>query len=414
MDIKTKKKDLWVILFTSFLNMLTISTLIPVLPLLLTDTSSPYYILNNSYFEGHGFILLGALTAIFPLAVFFFGPILGELSDSYGRKKVLLISVLGSFISNGFFAYGVYSSSLLILFISRFIDGVTGANIATLQASIGDISTKENRAKNFGLMGATFGVGFIIGPALGGVLSNPSLSPLFSPAFPFVIATILSLLNVLFIVFFFRETHTFQTGHTVKLHPGRSLIHIREAFKNKKMEHIFQITFLQTTGFTFFTTIIGAYLIYRFSFSQTSIGYFFAFVGVCNVLNQVFVIPRIAKKYSEIKILSVSLAAFSVLIAGHAFAPTEKILYFIIPFFSLSASITINSLSSYTSSLSDEKNRGKILGVKSSVESLAQAIAPLLAGLLANYLSPQTPLLAASLIIILSWAQFVMHKKRHS
>src|SRR5512136_2197359 len=132
-------------------------------------------------------LVIGLLGAIYPIMQFIGAPVLGRLSDRYGRRPILLISQLGTFV--GFVILG-FANALWMLFLSRIVDGISGANISTAQAYIADVSDEKNRAKNFGLIGAAFGLGFIIGPAVGGFLSQ------FGYQVPAFFAAGLSLLSI--------------------------------------------------------------------------------------------------------------------------------------------------------------------------------------------------------------------------
>ena len=409
--LKTDNKILYTIIFTMFLNMVSFGILIPILPLLFTDTTSPYYILQNSIFHDYKYLILGLLLGIYPLAIFFFGPILGELSDAIGRKKVLLICVLGSFISHTILAIGVLTGSLPLIFLSRFVDGVTGANVSTLQSALGDISNDENRARNFGLMGATFGTGFIIGPFLGGVLSDNSIHSFLTPSTPLFFNALLSFINIVFIYFFFKETNTHTDNRKVHLHPKRSVEHIKEGLKDKKMGVIFETSFLQSLGFAFFTTMFGAYLINKFSFTQISIGNFFALVGVCNILVQIFIVRPIGKKYSETKILKYSIFLSSIMMLLYSIAPSSIYLYLITPLFSVSMGLINVNIGMYLNKHTEPKSRGKINGILSSVQSLAQGIAPLLAGVISQAFLPHASIKIAAVFIFFSGVLFTRKTK---
>ena len=162
------------VFLTVFIDLVGFSILIPIFPLLIGDT--PFRVTPESWSFQDGLIMLGFLQAIYPLCTFVAAPILGQLSDRFGRKPVLAFSIAGTAIGYVIFALGISATSIPLLFLGRAIDGLTGGNIAVAQAAVGDISNDSNRQKNFGLLGAAFGLGFIIGPYLGGKLSQPGVS----------------------------------------------------------------------------------------------------------------------------------------------------------------------------------------------------------------------------------------------
>jgi DHA1 family tetracycline resistance protein-like MFS transporter len=223
-------------------------------------------------------------------------PLLGQLSDHIGRRPVLLFCLLGTSFGYVLFALGIVLQSIPLLFLSRAIDGLTGGNISVAQAVIADSTPPEKRARAFGLMGAAFGIGFIVGPFLGGTLSDPSILPWFNATTPFWFAAILSLTNAIFLYFFFAETLT--TKSNARFSFFQSFINIKKAIESPVLRKLFSTSFLFQSGFSFFTSFFGAYLIYRFAFTQSNIGNFFALVGILMAITQGFITARVAKRFS--------------------------------------------------------------------------------------------------------------------
>src|ERR671932_1224245 len=174
-----KRSPLVVIFVTVFIDLIGFGIVIPVLP---------YYVEGTKFNATPRAV--GLLFASYSIMQLVFTPILGRLSDRYGRRPVLFLSLLGT--SLGFFILG-FATQLWMLFAGRVIDGVTGGNISTAQAYIADVTTEENRAKGMGLIGAAFGLGFIFGPAIGGVLSRWGINVpfLFAAGMCFMNATLL-------------------------------------------------------------------------------------------------------------------------------------------------------------------------------------------------------------------------------
>jgi DHA1 family tetracycline resistance protein-like MFS transporter len=196
-----------ILLFTIFIDLLGIGILIPVIPQLLANPASSQYLFSPSLPLSTAYIIYGFLAAAYPLALFLAAPILGQLSDRFGRKPILVISLLGTCVGYFVFAFAIITKNIPLLFLSRIFDGLTGGNISVAQAAIADITQPENRAKSFGLVGAIFGIGFILGPYIGGILSDPAVVSWFSAATPFWFTAILSFCNALFVFFFLPETH---------------------------------------------------------------------------------------------------------------------------------------------------------------------------------------------------------------
>ena len=220
-----KNNPLPVIFITLFLSAIGFGILIPIVPLILADPTSSFYLLPPTMSLSDGYFLVGILTGVFPLAMFFSTPILGQLSDKYGRKPILAISLFGTFISYVLFAVALLTKNLPLLFFSRILDGVTGGNVSVAQAAIADVTKPENRAKNFGLIGAAFGLGFILGPYIGGKLSDPTILPWFNAATPFWVAAGLALLDVIFILTIFHETIK-EKSVSASIHLGKAITNI--------------------------------------------------------------------------------------------------------------------------------------------------------------------------------------------
>src|ERR671917_1608993 len=207
-----KRSPLAVIFVTVFIDLVGFGIVIPLLPFYATRFgASPFAI--------------GLLFASYSLMQLVFSPVLGRLSDRHGRRPVLLLSLLGTAL--GFLILG-FADSLLLLFVGRIIDGISGANISTAQAYVADVTTPENRAKGMGLVGAAFGLGFIFGPAIGGTLS------LWGKSVPFVLA----------------------------------------------------VYFLFIVAFSIMTTTFALYTMRRFGYEEHHNGYLFAFIGVLAVIVQ--------------------------------------------------------------------------------------------------------------------------------
>ena len=217
-------------------DLLGLTIIIPLMPLYATSF-------------GANAMTIGLLGAAYPVMQFIGAPLLGELSDIFGRKRLLMVGVGGLAISQMLFGFGIETGSLVLLFASRILAGLSGANFSIAQAAIADVSEPHERAKNFGLMGAAFGIGFILGPALGGWIAEAAGNP----AAPFWFAGILGIVNILLLTFFLRETHhDRQAAH--HFHIWKGIENIRAAFRDQDAKPLYFSSFLYGSGFTFFTS----------------------------------------------------------------------------------------------------------------------------------------------------------------
>lgn len=396
----SRPSPLPIVFLIVFLDLLGVGILIPIVPQLLANPASEFYLLPEGWTVEQGYVLLGFLITVFPLMQFVATPILGELSDKFGRKPVLLISLVGTCASYVLFAVGIVLRDIPLLFFSRALDGFTGGNIAVAQAAISDTTRPDQRARAFGMIGAAFGLGFIMGPYLGGKLSDPAVVPWFDAAMPFWFAALLSLGNVLFVAYRFRETLA-HPQRDRRVNWRKSAQNINRAWGLRPLRSIYVTTFLLNSGFTFFTTFFGVFLINEFGFTQGNIGDFFSYMGLWIVFAQVVIVRRVSRIYAEPHVLRISLIGSGVCVLLFQVPTVWWGLFLIAPFFAAFNGLTQANLSGLLSRSAGPHVQGEIFGINASVQALAQAVPPFLAGFIARAVSPNAPLyIAAALIMI--------------
>lgn len=381
------------------------------MPQLLANPDFPGFLLGHSESARYGYIILGLLIAIFPLSQFVAAPILGQLSDMFGRKKILVFSLLGTGFSHVLFALGIQMGSVPVLFLARFLDGITGGNIAVAQASIADITLPETRTRNFGLIGAAFGLGFVVGPFLGGKFSDPAVVSWFNASTPFWFAALLSAANVILLWTRFDETHL-TPNPDLKVNWIKSLHNLIRAFNLPGLRALYTSIFLFHCGFSFFTSFISVYLISRFGFSQGRLGNFFAYVGCWIVFTQAFVTRRVSRSFSEPEVLKVSMIVCGAGVLTYFLAGTPGELYLVVPVFAVFNGLSQANLAGLMSRSVDASIQGEILGINSSIQAFAQSIPPILAGFLAARIRPSFPLLVSGSTIILAGVIFLIFYRK--
>ena len=392
--------------------MLGVGILIPVFPLLVLP-NSPYRITPVGWSIADGFILLGWLSAAYPLAQFFAAPILGQLSDRYGRKIVLTVSIIGTSFSYMLFAIGVATKNIPLMFASRIVDGITGGNISVAQAVISDISTPKNRAKNFGLVGASFGLGFIFGPYIGGKLADPTVVSWFSASTAFWFTAILSAINALIVIKFLPETIKVKTT-TLPLHILQSFKNIIKAFTNSGLKDITPATFLFNAGFTFFTTFFAVFLAVRFGFTQGNTGDYFAYVGIWIAIVQGGLIGVLSKRFKDFQILRYSFFGAALTLLAYLLIPAgeHRWLFVIPPILALFIGLSNAFLPSIVSRVTPKEIQGETLGINTSVSALAQAIPAIIAGYVATINTSATVVTASMLIGFSGIAFWILFKPK--
>lgn len=400
-------KRLAFIFLTIFLDALGFAILIPIVPLLLADPSSTFYILPEGVPVESGYVLLGLITAIFPLMTFFSTSVLGQLSDKFGRKNILTYTIFLTAFSYALFAFGISIRSIPLLFFSRALAGIASGNLSVSQAAIADITEPKDRAKSFALIGAAYGLGFILGPFIGGKLSDPSILPFFDPTIPFYFAGAMSLINGFSVMRFFSETNKFRVEHP-KLHWGKSLGNILKAFQLENLRSLYFTNFLFFSGFTFFVTFFSVFLIKRFAFTQGNIGDMFSFLGVCVLITQLVIVRKVAKRFDEKKVLSVALVADGTAVGLLYLSQSPWMVYGAVAIIAVFNGLIFANMAGLISRSADQKIQGEILGISWSVQALAQLLPPILSGFIAASFTPETPTLVAAIMMLSSGAFFLL------
>ncbi len=413
-DIKENlaKKALPTVILTIFLDVLGVGILLPIIPQLLANPLSKYYLLPAGWDYKGGLILLGWLIAIYPIMQWLATPILGQLSDRFGRKKILGFSIFGTAVGYVLFAIGILTRNLPLLFFSRALDGITGGNLSVAQAVIADVTPPKDRTKRFALIGAAFGIGFVLGPYLGAKLATPNLSfyglfhtpSWFNPATPFWFTAALSLVNLVLILAVLPETH--DAMRDIKIRLTQSVENIVKAATYPGLRAIFPSVFLFWAGFSFFQTFFQVLLIRKLHFTPSNIGDFFAWIGIWIAIAQAVVTPLVAKRFKPYQVLKVSLIGAGIALFGNLWAHNTTELLLITPFFAIMIGQCIANSVSLVSISADKSIQGEVLGINASVQALAQAIPAAMSGYLAA-IGINTPVLVGGAVVILGGILFI-------
>lgn len=360
-----KRSPLLVIFTTIFIDLVGFGIVMPVLPF---------------YVEGTRFNAtprtVGLLFASYSVMQLIFAPILGRLSDRYGRRPVLLASIIGTGI--GFLILG-FATTLWMLFAGRILDGITGGNISTAQAYIADITTKENRAKGMGLVGAAFGLGFVFGPALGGILSRWGIGV------PFMFAAGLAFSNAILLYFTLPETVTPDHPARVSAAGGRGWAQVLSSLRQPRLGFILSIYFLFIVAFSIMTTTFSLFTMFSFGYDAAHTGYLFAYVGVIGAIIQGGLIGRLVKTFGEMALVIVGALLFAVSLFLIPFTGAHTGLLTLLGVgaaFAIGNGLSTPSLTSLASKSASELEQGAVLGGTQSVASLARAVGPSIAAVL--------------------------------
>lgn len=392
------KSQLGIIFFTTFLDLLGVGIIIPIIAPLFLDVE--HHLLPDHYSFQQRTMLMGVLISSFSLMQFFGSSFLGALSDKLGRKKVLFGSIIGTTVGYLIIGSGIELGATWMLFAGRMLNGFCAGNLAVIYSSLADISKPEDKSKNFGMVGAAFGIGFVIGPFLGGQLANNELVSWFTYATPFWFSAILAVINLALIHFRFRETIGAKVNRSLNFTTG--FRNIRTAFTNPSLRSIFAVSFLFIFGFTFFTQFIQVYLIETFDYREADIGQLFGYMGIWIALTQGVFIRPVSKRFTAPQVLRFSLPLLAVAMLLLLVPNVSWQLFLVLPFISIFQGLSSPNITATVSNLAGPSIQGEILGINQSVNAVAQMLPPLIGGVIVG-LDIRMPIYGAALFIAASW-----------
>jgi MFS family permease len=427
-----KQIPLYPLLLINFIGTLGFSIVLPFLIFLVID------------FGGNA-IVYGILAAVYPAFQLIGAPILGRWSDIYGRKKVLLVSNGGTLIGWIFFLFALFlpvqnffsiNSSLigaftitlplLVLFFARFIDGLTGGNISVANAYLADISTDENRSKNFGKMAVSSNLGFIVGPALAGILG----ATIYQEILPVLAALFLSLLTLIVIGFALKESKPQLVVVTKQIPEKESIrkvfaqeckecyqapnpkkLRFKDVFKLKHISFLIVLYFFIFLGFNIFYTSFPIHAVNSLKWSVTELGVFYAVLSGIMVLVQGPVLRKALKKFPEEKLViigSIILGTNFILFVSN----NSIFVYGAAILFAVGNGLMWPSFLSILSKTAGNAYQGFIQGVASSFGSLASIVGLIIGGLLYNLIGEFTFLISAGIIFVVFIMSFKLLKMK--
>ena len=350
------RSPLFVLYLTVFIDLMGFGIVIPILPLYAQDfQASP--------------MVIGWLTGIYSGMQIIFTPILGRLSDRFGRRPVLLISIVGTAI--GFALMGM-AQSLTLLFVARILAGITGGNISIPQAYIADVTAPEKRSRAMGMIGAAFGLGFTFGPLIGGVMSQISYGA------PFFFAAALSVVNAVLIYLLLPES--LSREHRAKPHDEASTAEVFRHGRGAMFVLVVATYFFLIAGFAIMTTLFALFTAKRFGYDAHANGYLFGFVGLVSVIVQGGLIGRLVKRFGEVALTRAGMILTTVCLALLPFSDNLTVLLLVCAGLSAGSGIASPPLSGLASQMIERTWQGRALGVMQSAGSTGRLIGPLIGG----------------------------------
>ncbi len=374
MKIFHQNKNLLIIALIAIVNALGYGIIIPVL-----YTYSQRFGLTD--FQN------GLLFSLFSLCQFLSTPIIGRMSDIYGRKPLLVASILGT---AGSFFLMAFAPNALFLFLARALDGITAGNIPVASAVISDTTAPKDRAKGFGIIGASFGFGFIFGPAISALTLGYGANT------PFIIAGVVSLIAAAATAFFLPETNK----HRGLVKHGKLIdfSHLYHALLDKNIGTTLLVSFVYTIAFGLVMYAYQPLAVRVLGMTPTQVSLNFTLIGVMGLIAQVLVIPRVVRKFGETKTLRNALILEAFVLIGFFLSRSLVVMMIVTMFHALANSFVNPLVGALLSKEVDEHSQGTIQGVNASYMSIGLILGPIIGGTLATITAP-LPFLAGAFVV---------------
>jgi DHA1 family tetracycline resistance protein-like MFS transporter len=368
-------RPLLIIFLTIFVNLIGFGIIIPLLPFYAeTFGASP--------------LVIGLLFAAYSLCQLIAAPALGDVSDRYGRRPVLIFSLVGTVVS---FAMLALAHSIVMLFLARIVDGLSGGNISTARAYVADVTEPKDRARAYGLIGAAFGLGFIMGPALSGMLAGVSYTaPIWAAAILTAVAAVMAWVWL---------PETVRRAHAGA---GNPLSYLPDLLQRPAMRRVLTVDFIYWFAFSIFQTTFALFAAQRFAFTASRTGYFMAGFGVLGAVIQGGLIRPIIKRTGD-KRMFIAGAAFSMLglVAAAAVHSVPMFALSLVPL-AIGMGFGHPTVSSLVSRAGRGDEQGRVQGAASAVESLGRTFGPVWGNASLQRFGEATPFVSGAAFLVLA------------
>lgn len=355
--------------------------------------------------------LYGFSLAVFPLFMFFSTPVLGDLSDKFGRKKILLFCLMASAASYFIAAIGIIYNSLFVLLASRAIAGLAAGTQPIATAAIIDFSTPQTKTRNLAWVVFTSSIGLIFGPAIGGITAEKNLVSWFGYDTPFFFAAGICLLNTILLYFSLKETPSVKSKHQIKLTKGFTLF--IAAFSGKKFRLLSLLYFCFIMAWSLYYQTINWFFMEKYHYSVGKLGLFVSFIGVIFAFTTSIVARFILRLFSnEINAYTFFIFTMAIANIGAAMSHSELAQWLWVILNAASDVICFTVALSIFSNLANHESQGWIMGVTGSIGAITWTIGGVIAGPL-GYLSIYVPLWAAGILCLISFGLILIYRRMH-
>ncbi|MFX1311808.1 MAG: MFS transporter [Promethearchaeota archaeon] len=378
-------KHLIIIFIIMFTEILGFSMVLPIIPFLALSLG-----LNR--------LQVGLVVALFSISQLFASPITGKLSDRFGRKPILIVSQISTFI--GFLLLG-FADVVWLLIAARLIDGLIGSNMTVSQAYISDVSEPQNRTKVYGYSSAVFGAGLIFGPVIGGTLS------IFSYSTPMFFAAGVCLISIILVIIFLPESlESKAEKFQLKFNDIIPINEAKRFLKDSTIRNLILIFFTYNFGFMIFISSFALFSEKQLSVTAFEVGFFMAWIGILRVIFQSIFISPLQKKFGENLILGIGVIAMIISMTLLIFSRYYFFVFIPLTFLAFGTGVCRPILMSKLTQKVKRVETGSLLGVNNAFASVAQIVTQILGGALIEYLPSQIIPLLSSIIFILLFLQW--------
>ncbi|WP_414148529.1 MFS transporter [Erwinia sp. BNK-24-b] len=349
--------------------------------------------------------MLGIFLGTYPLGQFFGASLLGKLSDIYGRRKIMLITVAGTALAFATSAYAIFCADAMMLLIGRLAAGMMAGNVAIAQASMADISTPGNKTKNLSMIQTALGLAWVVGPPAGGWLTTFRVAQYSGYITPFAVMAVI--FSLLFIYTLVAYPDTLKKHTQEKLNIFSGLSQIAKAYSHGDLKGPFIIWTIFVAGWVLFEAFLPAYLLDIYHFNSFQTGSFLASMGATYALFQYIVVRNVAKKAKPNSMVRYSLIITAFAVLAIVAVQSLVLLHILITLFVTSIGFALTGLISGLSSLVPENKQGEIMGSVSSIQALATLLVMLVGGSL-DATNVKVTVVGGGLLLLASWLLFVI------